>query len=229
MNGTTLREARVAKGWTQEEAATEFGVTQAYWSMLEKGHRAVSAPLVRKALKVLRLPPTALPLPEDEESRGVPTRKHDFCAELGALGYPGFAYLGKKATVNPALLLSDGLNEPNLEVRVAEALPWVILTFPKMDWDWLLRTTKLHDRQNRLGFAVALAREVAERKDERDRDDELKDYLARLEHARLAREDTFCRDAMTQAERKWLRERRSATAAHWNLLTDMRGDRLAYD
>jgi hypothetical protein len=33
---------------------------------------------------------------------------------------------------------------------------------------------------------------------------------------------------MTQAERAWLRERRSATAAHWNLLTDMKGEHLAY-
>ena len=131
--------------------------------------------------------------------------------------------------MNPALLLSDGLNEPNLGVRVAEALPWVILTFPKMDWAWLLRTTKLHDRQNRLGFAVALACEVAEQKNERDQAAKFKSYLVQLEHARLAREDTFCRDAMTQAERKWLRERRSATAAHWNLLTDLRGDRLAYE
>ena len=61
MDATTLREARVARGWTQQGAAREFGVTQAYWSMLEKGHRVVSPSLVRKALKVFKLPPTALP------------------------------------------------------------------------------------------------------------------------------------------------------------------------
>ena len=41
--------------------------------------------------------------------------------------------------------------------------------------------------------------------------------------SRLAPEDTFCHDSMTQAERVWLREHRSPTAAHWNLLTDMKG------
>jgi len=49
-----------------------------------------------------------------------------------------------------------------------------------------------------------------------------------LERARLAREDTFCHDSMTQAERAWLREHRSPAAAHWNLLTDMKGEHLAY-
>jgi len=33
---------------------------------------------------------------------------------------------------------------------------------------------------------------------------------------------------MTQAERAWLREQRSPSAAHWNLLTDMKGENLAY-
>jgi len=45
---------------------------------------------------------------------------------------------------------------------------------------------------------------------------------------RLAREDTFCHDSITQAARAWLQEHRSTVAAHWNLLTDMKWQDLPY-
>ncbi len=229
MDGMILREARLGRKWTQQEAARTFGVTQAYWSMLEKGRRTVPKSLVRKVLKALKLPATALPLPSEAEPGFARAKRHDFSAELGALGYPGFAYMGKKSRVNPALLLFDALNQSDLDSRVREGLPWLALAYAGMDWDWLVRTSKLHDRQNRLGFAVSVAREVAERKHADSRAEELGQCLEPLERARLAREDTFCHDAMTQAERRWLREHRSLTAAHWNLLTDLSGERLAYE
>jgi hypothetical protein len=75
---------------------------------------------------------------------------------------------------------------------------------------------------------VSLASEVAENKNETERSQILRQWLQVLESARLAREDTFCHDSMTQAERRWLRENRSPVAAHWNLLTDMKGEHLAY-
>jgi transcriptional regulator with XRE-family HTH domain len=228
MDGTALREARQNKNWTQEQAARALGVTQAYLSMLEKGRRTVSEPLVRKALKVFDLPPTALPLPSEASGAQAPSRKHDFTADLAALGYPGFAYLRTKNRKNPAEVLFDALNEPNLDARVAEGLPWLTLTYVDMDWDWLVRNVKVRDRQNRLGFAVSLASEVAQSKDDSERARKLRQCLQVLESARLAREDTFCHDSMTQAERKWLREHRSPLAAHWNLLTDMKGEHLAY-
>jgi transcriptional regulator with XRE-family HTH domain len=226
MDGTTLREARQNKNWTQQQAARALGVTQAYLSMLEKGRRTVSESFVRRVLKVFDLPPTALPLPS--EAAPVPSRTHDFTADLAALGYPGFAYLRTKVQKNPAGVLLDALNEPNLDARVAEGLPWLTLTYVDMDWDWLVRNVKVHDRQNRLGFAVSLASEVAESNNDSERARKLRQCLQVLESARLAREDTFCHDSLTQAERKWLREHRSPVAAHWNLLTDMKGEHLAY-
>jgi len=230
MDGTTLREARLSRKWTQEQASRALGVTQAYWSMMEKGRRVVPESLVLKALSALRLPATALPLPSERELDRVRTKRHDFSAELGALGYPGFAYLGKKAKVNPALLLFDALNEPDLDSRVAEGLPWLALTYADMDWNWLVRNAKMHDRQNRLGFAVSLAAEVGESDSvsNRDRVPMLRACLRSLEAARLAGEDTFCHDSMTNAERTWLREHRSPVAAHWNLVTDLRKEHLAY-
>lgn len=227
MDGTTLREARQKKNWTQQQTARALGVTQAYLSMLEKGSRTVSESFVRKVLKVFDLPPTALPLPS--EASGASTfSQHDFAADLGALGYPGFAYVRTKVRKNPAGVLLAALNEPNVDARVAEGLPWLTLTYVDMDWDWLVRNVKVRDRQNRLGFAVSLACEVAESKNDSERGRKLRQCLEVLESARLAREDTFCHDSMTQAERKWLREHRSPVARHWNLLTDMKGEHLAY-
>jgi len=227
MDGRTLKEARQTKNWTQKDAALALGVTQAYLSMLERGHRAVSKVLARKALKVLDLPPTALPLqsaPGAQTSSG----RHDYGADLAALGYPGFAYLRTKVRRNPAGVLLHALNEPNLDARVAEGLPWLALTYVDMDWEWLVRNAKVSDVQNRLGFAVSLAREVAKGKNDSNTAEKLGGCLGGLERARLAREDTFCHESMSQAERAWLRQHRSRTARHWNLLTDMEGKHLAY-
>lgn len=58
---------------------------------------------------------------------------------------------------------------------------------------------KLHDLQNRLGFVVALARQVAERNEQPEKASALAVVEAQLEPSRLAREDTLCRESMTQA------------------------------
>jgi transcriptional regulator with XRE-family HTH domain len=230
MDGMELKEARLGRKWSQHQAAQRLGVTQAYWSMMEKGHRAVPQSFVRKALKALKLPATALPLPSEGRPKRFQQAKHDFSAELGSLGYPGFAYLAMKTKVNPALLLFDALNEADLDSRVAEGLPWLALTYADMDWGWVVRNAKVSNRQNRLGFAVALAAELAEADSPSDSGSvqKLRDCLLSLEASRLAGEDTFCHESMTSAERAWLREARSSVATHWNLLTDLRKEHLVY-
>jgi transcriptional regulator with XRE-family HTH domain len=228
MDGNMLKEARLEKNWTQERAALALDITQAYLSMLEKGHRALSDRFVLRAVRALNLPPTVLPLRSEEVGAPVSSQKHDFSLELSALGYPGFAHLRARRRRNPAEVLLEALNQPDLDARVAEGLPWLVMTYVDMDWDWLVRNAKVRDRQNRLGFAVSLAADVAEGKNDKERARELRQSLEVLEGARLAREDTFCHDSMTQAKRAWLREHRSPAAAHWNLLTDLTGEYLAY-
>jgi ferric-dicitrate binding protein FerR (iron transport regulator) len=49
-----------------------------------------------------------------------------------------------------------------------------------------------------------------------------------LERARLARQDTLCRETMPKAERHWLETNRSVLAMHWNLLTGLTVDQLSY-
>ena len=77
----------------------------------------------------------------------------------------------------------DGFN------RRVVALPWLAYMNPGMDWEWLTRNAKLNDRQNRLGFALDLSEEVAEKAGNASGRKSLAQNKARIERSRLARED----------------------------------------
>lgn len=218
MTGTDLKTARLNAHWTQDEAASKLGLTQAYLSMVEQGRRPVTSRLALRAVKVFVLPPTALPLEPDEF---LTWNERDLKSDLGVLGYPGFASLGTRATRNPAELLFHALDQSDLDTRVVEALPWLASVYTDMDWEWLTRQAKLNDRQNRLGFVVSLAAELAKKAGDSARARTLAEQRALLDRSRLVREDTLCHDSMPLAERKWLQKNRTLEARYWNLLTDL--------
>jgi len=220
MDGAALRDARLASSSTQVDAALRLGVTQAYLSMVERGTRPVSAELASRVAAVFEVPPTALPL---GNYHPVSRSELSFKQLLGALNYPGFAYLRGSLTLNPAALLMEALDS-----RVTEALPWLPLTYPNLDWDWLMQNSKLRNRQNRLAFVVSLATQLAVQKKDVALQVELESCLQKLGPSRLAAEDTLCKDSMTTAERKWLKTHRSKMAKHWNLLTDLTAEQLDY-
>ena len=193
-------------------------MSQTYLSLVENGQRALSRPLMQKVRRDFDVPATELPF----DAPRVGARDPQTLANaLGALGYPGFTHVKRGRPVNPAQLLVTALQAPDLEPRLAEALPWVVWHYPALNWPWLLTKAKLHDLQNRLGFVVTLARQVAERQDQPETAAALATVEAQLERSRLAREDTLCRESMTQAERTWLRTHRRATARHWNILSGL--------
>ena len=87
----------------------------------------------------------------------------------------------------------------------------------------------MRDLQNRLGFTVSLARQVAARNVAyRHRLDPLRRLEHSLEPSRLAREDTYGRSETSQRMRKWLRSHRTREARHWNLWTDLEVEHLPY-
>jgi transcriptional regulator with XRE-family HTH domain len=225
MHHSWLREARRRKGWTQSEAATRLGVSQTYLSLLENGRRALSKPLARRIQRDFEVPATELPVESKQPSTNDPQAVAN---ALAALGYPGLTHLKRGRRVNPAQLLLTALRMPDLEPRLAEALPWVVWQHPTLNWQWLLTQAKLHELQNRLGFVVALARQVAERRGQSETAAGLAAVEGQLERSRLVREDTLCRESMTHAERRWLRQRRPAAAQHWNLLTGLVPEHLSY-
>jgi hypothetical protein len=109
-----------------------------------------------------------------------------------------------------------------------EALPWLTYIYADMDWDWLVTNAKLRDRQNRLGYVVAIARKLGKGGADSTRVKKLASSQSLLERSRLAGEDTLCHDSMTQVERIWLRSHRPQEARHWNLLTDLDVRNLTY-
>ncbi|HEV2616640.1 MAG TPA: helix-turn-helix transcriptional regulator [Candidatus Acidoferrales bacterium] len=228
MTGEDLRNARRKKGWTQEQVAKKLGITQAYLSMLESGRRRLSRSATRRVLTKLSVPPTALPLPNRLNLSASP---NDLLRdELAALGYPGFAYLHRVRRMqhNPAQVLFTALNEPDLDMRVVEGLPWLAFTFTDLDWNWLVRNAKLHDRQNRLGFTVTLARQLAQKVSDQGRADNLSPKESLLQQSLLVKEDTYCHDSMTKVERDWLREHPTPEARQWNLLSDLSAEHLTH-
>jgi transcriptional regulator with XRE-family HTH domain len=216
-----LRNARKTLGLTQAEVASRLEVSQSYLSLLESGQRTVSPRLARRFERLVHVPATALRPRERNVSLA------ELAKELATLGYEPLAYLGRDAPANPAEVLLSALRRSDLESRLTEALPWVALTYPKLNWNWLLERTKVHDAQNRLGYVVALARQVAEKQNPAAVDTLLKQEN-RLERSRLAAEGTLCQDSMTQTERRWLRDNRPQDAVGWNLLTNLRAADLPY-
>jgi transcriptional regulator with XRE-family HTH domain len=221
MSVTSLKTGRLAKGLSQVAAARRLRVSQPYLAMLESGKRRVTPELARRAMKVYGLPPTTLPHSTVNLSGNRPAADA-LARDLGALGYPGFAYLRRpsRAPKNPGAVLLAALAQEDLESRLVEALPWLVGTFWPLDQEWVVREAKLRDLQNRLGFVVTLARQLAERAQDHPRAHALKDLETVLERSRLAREDTLCRSSLPDAEQRWLAARRSDEAKRWNLLTD---------
>jgi transcriptional regulator with XRE-family HTH domain len=221
MTGQALRQARSDLGLSQVEAAAQLGVSQPLLSLMEKGERAVTPALAKRAVTRLRVAAELLPLAAE-------TRHDDdhLAADLGALGYPGYAYL-KGQPRNPAELLFDALNRPDLDARLVEALPWLPLQYPNMDWDWLTAQAKVHNRQNRLGFVVALASRVAKKNADRNVAKRLSEVLKTLEDARLAKTDTLCQESWPPSQRKFAHQQRSALAAQWKLDTRLTEENLA--
>jgi transcriptional regulator with XRE-family HTH domain len=227
MTNEQFKAGRLKHGLTQSQAAMRLGVSQPYLSQLEKGQRPVTPELARSATALYRLSATALPMPETALTNASADATR-LARQLSGLGYPGFAHL-RPRLANPAAVILQALLMKDLEVRLAEALPWALLTYPDLDWSWLVRHAKLQDVQNRLGFLVAVAKNLAATRTELE--PALRQLTAveqQLERARLVREDTLCRESMSAAERRWLHTNRSPLARHWNLLTGLTPDQLSY-
>jgi transcriptional regulator with XRE-family HTH domain len=225
-----LRSARLKKGFVQSHIAAALGVSQAYVHMLETGKRRLSPKLAQRIAKLYDLSPETLPL----HNHFVPAHTDDrhLAASLARLGYPGFGYMPTRAEQkNPAEIMLTALWQDRLDARVAEALPWLAFRYwqNKSSSNWLIEQARKFNLQNRLGFVVSLALQVAEKSAARDsRVQSLDELRSKLDESRLANEGFFFRPPKTAGERRWLDENRSELARHWNLLTDLRAEHLPY-
>lgn len=226
MRAHEFRSARLAKGWTQRQAATRLGVTQAYLNYLEHGKRRLTPELVRRAASVYGLSPTALPVAS--AFAPVETSDQHLAEGLSRLGYPGFSYLrSHTAKKHPNEFLLTALSQKSLDARVAEALPWVVANSAELN-SWLLENARKFNLQNRLGFVVSLARLAADKLNASSKMEELERFETLLDDSRLAREDYFYRPPRTETEMEWLRTHRTDEAVHWNLLSDMKPEHVPH-
>lgn len=227
MNGSALRESRKRRGLTQVEAAKRLGVSQTYLSLLENGSRDLTEEVARKAVSRLGVSPTALPF-DGELKRVKPATNSGFARDLASLKYPAFSQLRSGRKRNPAGVLLSALRAEDLERRLVEALPWMLLNFSDLQWDELVDAAKVNDLQNRLGFLTALARQLAARQNEPEKEAVFARREEELLPSKLAKEDTLCRESMTESERKWLKRNRPPKAKRWNVLSDLKVEHLAY-
>jgi len=196
--------------------------------MLESGRRPVTPALARKVVAAYGLSPAELPVP----AAFSPADRVDaqrLMEDLAKLGYPGFAYVRTRVrSKNPAEVLLTALAQESLEGRAAEALPWLLLRYWRMDFRWLVVEAKKLDLQNRLGFVASLARQLSARTAEAERTQGLAQLESLLDRSRLAREDYFFRPPRNDRERQWLAQNRPEAAQNWNLLSDLRPEHLQY-
>jgi transcriptional regulator with XRE-family HTH domain len=218
MTSASLRNVRKQRGWSQREVARRLGVSQTLVSLWEHGERRPPTRRLHQLRQLgLEMDATELPMRDQLSLAEV-----DYAQELSKLSYPGFAHFQSgEPSWNPAQLLVNALSEHNLDRRVVEALPWLVLRYSEMDWDWVRREAKLGDLQNRLGFTLALAKKLAVQKQQWDVAARLEQQEEALRGSLLAKEDTYCYDRMTQSERKWLQARRSPDATTWHVLSDL--------
>lgn len=224
-----LKAARLKKGLVQAQVAESLGVSQSYVNLLENGKRRLASRLARKLVTLYNLSPEMLPV--SEEFVLAHTNDQRLAESLAKLGYPGFAYMRTHVPhQNPDEVLLTALWQDRLEGRVAEALPWVVMQYVHGRSNWLVEQARKFNLQNRLGFVVSLALQVAERVPGRDntRVQLLRELRSKLDESRLVKEGVFYRPPQTDGERQWLVQNRSEEAVHWNLLTDLRPEHLQY-
>ena len=111
--------------------------------------------------------------------------------------------------------------------RLVAGLPWLAVEYVDLDWSWVLTEARLANLQNRVGFMLALARQLAVRLEKPRVERRLAAVEGRFDAARLAREDTFS-TALTAAETAWVRKTRSTQARHWKVVTDLSVDDVVY-
>jgi len=227
VKASQLLQARILKNWEQTVSAQKLGVSQSYLSLLETGKRPVSKKLAERMVKVFKLPPTNLPLKTNLVNLCT-VRDKTIAKDLGTLGYPKFAYLSTHRKKNPVTVLFSALKSDDLESRIVESLPWIVLTFPELNWKELINLCKLNDLQNRLGFITSLALKLAAKYRDQEKIDILSQRESELSRSRLLREDTLCQNSISETEKKWLKVHRSREARFWRILSDIKPKHLDY-
>lgn len=227
MTGLQLKQFRKQKRWSQKVAAKRLRLTQPYLSLLENGTRPLTDDLTDRAVRVFGLSATSLPIKKDLLHLS-PVGDDDLTRDLAAVGYSGFSHVKPSRLKNPAEVLVAALCANKLDARVVEALPWLVSQVPETSWGKVVRAAKVKDLQNRLGFVTSLARMAAEKRGDKKKAAVLEHRETALADSRLFKEDTLCADSLTETEKRWIQQNRTAEAEFWRVLSDLKAEHLSY-
>lgn len=228
MNGEQILKERLSRNWEQVETASRLKVSQPYLSLIEAGKRPVTKSVARRAINLFDLPPTALPIENETEPANIKSPDY-LVSQLANLGYGKFSHFKKKSKkINPAIILLSALKSDDLESRIVEALPWLVCKFPQMDWSQVIKSAKISDAQNRLGYILSLAYEKVRTETDKEKESFFKELLSDLEKSRLFCEDSFQRQNLTRSEKEWLKNNRPRNAKFWRVLSNLKAEHLAF-
>ena len=102
MSPTDVRTTRLARGWSQQQAAPRLRVSQPYLAMLETGARRLTPELARRVMRTYGLDPTVLPPASrgpcpGSGGPGIPRIRGRRHKPRWAFGPPGTMKIGYKA------------------------------------------------------------------------------------------------------------------------------------
>jgi transcriptional regulator with XRE-family HTH domain len=221
MNATELLNARQTAKLEQIDAAKKLGISQPYLSLLESGKREITEKIALRAVKMFRLPPTSIP-PKFNFEDSQPVSNEILREDIAALGFADFAGFKKKTRhKNPADVLFQAISKDNLDSETLKALPWLIVEFYDLKWEDVVKACKLNNLQNRLGFLISLAINIAVKKGEFKKASSLSTIIAELEKSKLFREEYLCNSSPTPDEQTRFKSKRSKEAESWRIFTDL--------
>ena len=207
-----LREARLKKGYTQEQVGKLLGMTRlSLWGM-ENGKRMVGAEELFRLAQLYGRPLEDFFTEEFNED--------DVLYSLRKYGYPVLSSFSEK----PARLLDPSsvvlyVLKQFPDPRLVEGLPVVFLN-QGMNYDWLYLESVRQGLQNRLGLVVDLASHAFRTAGVTKGLKELEDLLVRLERVKLYREETFQGELPNKNSAVLLSEMSDPLSKKWNLLTN---------
>ena len=97
-----------------------------------------------------------------------------------------------------------------------------------MDWSKVIKTVKIADSQNRLGFLLSLVYDKAKKANDQDKRNLIKELLLSLEKSKLYKQDSFQRQKLTESEKTWLKKNRSKNARFWRVLSNLTAEHLTF-
>ena len=158
------------------------------------------------------------------------SENQEFVFRLAFIGYPGYSYLLQpfERVDTPINVLLDILSYADSELRIIEALPWIILRYCRTDFHHIVAKAQSLHVQNQLGFMVNIASRISQTSDDRVPTETLRQIEANLDNVRKDGEFLLFPIRST-VQREWIVRNREPEAKHWGVLATLKPEHIDYE